>query len=650
MRSSRPFRNLSMLLVLMILLAACAAPTTPPPTAAPTSVAQPAATTAPPTVVPPTVVPPTVAPTAVPPPAPQELMVFAAASLTESFGELVKQFEAAHPGVKVAINFAGSQQLRAQLEQGAQADVFASANAKEMNAAIQSSLIVSGTQKTFARNRLVTIFPKDNPGQIATLADLAKPGLKLVVADKAVPVGQYTLDMLAKMSKDPAYGADFADKVQKNVVSRENDVKAVLAKVRLGEADAGVVYSTDVTPAAAQDVTALAIPDQFNQLATYPIAALAKAPQLDLAQQFVDLVLSEAGQEVLKGYGFISPKAATSTGTASTGPVTIKDALDREVTFQAPPKRVAVVGKALFMVADAIYAFPEAAKSIAAIGNTAQSKLDWIPIVDPSYKDKTLLQSDAGPEQIAAVKPDAVILKSSNTEKLGKPLETLGIPVVYVDFETPEQYQRDLSTLGQLFGNTARAQELANFFQSQADKVTQGTAKLDDAKKPKVLLIYYTDRDGTVAFNVPPLSWMQTKLVEMAGGQPVWKDAQLGNGWTKVGLEQIAAWYPDQIYTIAYFNNPNDVVEKLKADPQWQKLSAVKSGKLYAFPGDYYSWDQPDTRWILGLNWLASKIHPELLPDLNIDKETRTFYSKLYNLDDAAYDQNVKPNLVGDLP
>ena len=90
-----------------------------------------------------------------------------------------------------------------------------------MNAAIQSSLIVSGTQKTFARNRLVTIFPKDNPGQIATLADLAKPGLKLVVADKAVPVGQYTLDMLAKMSKDPTYGADFADRVQKNVVSRE---------------------------------------------------------------------------------------------------------------------------------------------------------------------------------------------------------------------------------------------------------------------------------------------------------------------------------------------------------------------------------------------------------------------------------------------
>ena len=311
MRSPRSFSHLCVLLVVIGLLAACAAPATSAPTAAsPTAapVAAQAATVSLPNAAP-AAVPPTVVPTAVPPvatePAPQTLTVFAAASLTESFTELGKQFEAAHPGVKAVFNFAGSQQLRAQLEQGAQADVFASANTKEMNAAIQDSLVISGTQKTLARNRLVAIFPKDNPGKIETLADLATPGLKLVVADKAVPVGQYTLDMLDKMGQDPTYGAGFADKVQANVVSRENDVKAVVSKVRLGEADAGVVYSTDVTPAAAQDVTPLAIPDQFNQLATYPIAALAKAPQPELAQQFVDLVLSDAGQELLAGYGFI---------------------------------------------------------------------------------------------------------------------------------------------------------------------------------------------------------------------------------------------------------------------------------------------------------------------------------------------------------
>ena len=238
-------------------------------------------------------------------PAEQTMIVFAAASLTESFTELGQMFEAAHPGAKVLISFAGSQQLRAQLEQGAQTDVFASANTKEMNAAIASSLVVSGTQKTFARNRLMVVLPKDNPGQIATLADLARPGLKLVVADEAVPAGKYTAEMLAKMSQDPAYGADFADRVQKNVVSRENDVKAVVAKASLGEADAGVVYATDAG-AAADKLGSLAVPDQFNQIAIDPIAVLASAPHAELAQQFVDLVLSDAGQALLAKYGFVT--------------------------------------------------------------------------------------------------------------------------------------------------------------------------------------------------------------------------------------------------------------------------------------------------------------------------------------------------------
>ena len=238
--------------------------------------------------------------------APKTLTVFAAASLTESLTEIGKQFEAENPGVKVMFNFAGSQQLRAQLEQGARADVFASANAKEMTTAIISgSLVVSGTQRTFAKNRLAVILPKSNPGKITALADLARPGLKLDFADPSAPVGQYALDVLAKMSQDTAYGATFKDKVMANVVSREDNVKAVVAKVQLGEADAGVVYTTDVTPSAAKDLTTLDIPDQFNVVATYPIALLKNAPEPELASQFVEWVLSSKGQQVLAQYGFI---------------------------------------------------------------------------------------------------------------------------------------------------------------------------------------------------------------------------------------------------------------------------------------------------------------------------------------------------------
>jgi molybdate transport system substrate-binding protein len=244
-------------------------------------------------------------PAIAPPPArPKTLTVFAAASLMESFGELARHFEAAHPGVEVVINFAGSQQLRAQLEQGAAADVFASANTREMDSAIRAALVVSGTQQSFARNRLVVILPADNPGKLASLSDLARPGLKLDVADKAVPVGQYTLDALEKMGRTPIFGPGFESAVLKNVVSYENDVKAVVSKVSLGEADVGFVYETDITPAVAPELRTIDIPDEFNVLATYPIALLADAPQPALAKEFIDLVLSKEGQQILLRYGF----------------------------------------------------------------------------------------------------------------------------------------------------------------------------------------------------------------------------------------------------------------------------------------------------------------------------------------------------------
>jgi molybdate transport system substrate-binding protein len=243
-------------------------------------------------------------------PAPRQaapISVFAAASLTDAFKELGAQFKA-ETGIGVSFNFAASQQLRGQLEQGAEADVFACANEKEMSAAIASGLVIKGTEQVFVRNRLVVIHPQANPGGVSALADLARPGLKLVIVDKAVPVGQYSLDLLAKMSQDPAFGADFAERALQNVVSYEQNVKAVVSKVQLGEADAGVVYLTDVTRDAAEKVAALAVPDAFNQIATYPIAALAGAKHRDSAAAFVAYVLSEAGQEVLKKHGFIGAK------------------------------------------------------------------------------------------------------------------------------------------------------------------------------------------------------------------------------------------------------------------------------------------------------------------------------------------------------
>ncbi|HEX9014332.1 MAG TPA: molybdate ABC transporter substrate-binding protein [Anaerolineaceae bacterium] len=235
------------------------------------------------------------------------LTVFAAASLTGAFQEIGRDFETSHPGVSVTFNFAGSQQLAQQIASGAPADVFASANQAQMDAAVKSGHIQASAARPFARNLLAVIYPAANPAGIHTLQDLARPGLKLVLADKSVPVGQYALAFLAKASQDPAFGGSYQAGVLKNVVSYEQDVKSVLAKVELGEADAGIVYTTDAAADTTGKIRQLSIPEALNSIAVYPIAAVRDSPNPQLAGAFVEEVLSPTGQAVLKRYGFIPP-------------------------------------------------------------------------------------------------------------------------------------------------------------------------------------------------------------------------------------------------------------------------------------------------------------------------------------------------------
>lgn len=241
-------------------------------------------------------------------PSPIDLTVFAAASLIAAFGEIGAQFEATHPGVTVVFNFAGSQQLAQQINEGAPADLFASANNTQMNVVIEAGGVVSGTQQTFVKNRLVVIYPSENPGGVEELIDLAKPGLKLALAASEVPVGQYSLHFLDKASSQTEFGAAFKDETLKNVVSYEETVKAVLAKVALGEADAGIVYVSDVSGADADKVNWIDIPDALNVIAVYPIAPVIESQHPELAQAFIDMVLSQDGQGILAKYNFIPVK------------------------------------------------------------------------------------------------------------------------------------------------------------------------------------------------------------------------------------------------------------------------------------------------------------------------------------------------------
>jgi molybdate transport system substrate-binding protein len=231
-----------------------------------------------------------------------DLTVFAAASLTDAFGEIKTDLEAEHPDLTITYNFAGSQALVTQLGEGAQADVLATANNTQMKAAQEKDLI-SVDPVTFARNALVIVTPPDNPAGIDSPDDLGTSGVRLVLAQADVPVGRYAREAVCGMGQDTAtFGEDFANRVAGNVVSEEEDVRDVLAKVELGEADAGIVYVSDAF-ISGDKVQQVAIPAGSNILASYPIATVAGGDEA-LGDAFIAYVLSDEGQATLVDYGF----------------------------------------------------------------------------------------------------------------------------------------------------------------------------------------------------------------------------------------------------------------------------------------------------------------------------------------------------------
>ena len=229
------------------------------------------------------------------------LIVYAASSLTEAFTAIGRAFEADHADVRVVFNFAGSQALSTQIEHGAAADLFAAADTVHVDR-LQKMDLLAEDPAIFAQNRLIVALPQSNPASLGSLRELARPGLRIVVAQENVPVGRYTRQALANLSSDATYGSGFGKAVLANVLSEELNVRQVLAKVALGEADAGFVYVSDVAAQSANVVT-LDIPEQHNVAAMYPIVLLAASREKALARSFVAFVQSPAAQETLRQAG-----------------------------------------------------------------------------------------------------------------------------------------------------------------------------------------------------------------------------------------------------------------------------------------------------------------------------------------------------------
>ncbi len=248
-----------------------------------------------------------------------KLTIFAAASLTGAFNETAQAFQANNSGVTIVFNYAGSNALATQIKQGANADVLASADLKNMNTVQDAGLMNNSSVKVFAQNKLALIVPKANPANITSLNDLANSGVKLVVANSSVPVGNYSLQMLSKATNNSSYGAGFNTSVLANVVSEETNVNDVVVKVALGQGDAGIVYVSDVPAAYKDKVTVVTIPDSVNVIAQYPIGVLSRSQNAQMAQRWINYVTSSGGQAILQKYGFMIPKTSQNvTATAAT--------------------------------------------------------------------------------------------------------------------------------------------------------------------------------------------------------------------------------------------------------------------------------------------------------------------------------------------
>jgi iron complex transport system substrate-binding protein len=307
-------------------------------------------------------------------------------------------------------------------------------------------------------------------------------------------------------------------------------------------------------------------------------------------------------------------------GIVSAENVTVVDILEREVTVDSPPALGVVAGKKTATISEAPYLFINATGHMAAtIGGQDKGKFQSL------LADRFEAIEDSSVEAIAALKPSVIFLKSYTREDAGLAYEETGIPVVYLSFESIEDYHKEIPMLGKIFNEEERAAEIIAYYDEIVNTVTEKTKDL--SKKPKVLLLQYSESDGAYVLKVAPEGWLQTELVSMAGGDPVWLDIGLNpNSWSDVNFEQIAAWDPDVILVVNYFADPKASVQKLVSEPGWSDLRAVKEEQVYPFGKDTLSWDSASPRWGLGLLWAFKTIHPELAEDIDMEQEIVKFY------------------------
>jgi len=339
--------------------------------------------------------------------------------------------------------------------------------------------------------------------------------------------------------------------------------------------------------------------------------------------------------------------AGTVFGAAPDGPLTFQDAAGRTIRLEKPPERILAIGHGPQIIAHLMFMFPESRSRFIGWERRGRIASEFIPLIDPDFDKRYFTDPNTGVEEVAASHPDLVLIRGFVTDPKGDALEKVGIPVAYLGLENPEQYRKDIELAGLILGNPGRAAEINRFFQERLDRIERALAGLEDARKPSVFLAMTMSRGGKIAVRAPAPSWIQTVMVRLAGGRPVWAEGMADtSSWSVVNIEQIARWDPDGIILVVWHTlDPQKTLAALKTDETWRALRAVQGDEMRAFPADLYGWDTPDPRWILGLTWLARTFHPDRFPGLDMKAEIVSFYRDLYGLSPDDVEAKILPSI-----
>lgn len=329
--------------------------------------------------------------------------------------------------------------------------------------------------------------------------------------------------------------------------------------------------------------------------------------------------------------------------------IEITDAADRRIILDKLPERIVVIGTAAFIVLHMLYMFDETKERLKGFEMKVKKQDEFLKLLDPGLELKQILNINPGPESVAALKPDLVISKGTMEGNMSRSLKPLGIPVLYLGAENPDMFLSDIKILGEVFGNPERANKIIQYYRDKLSLIHQKVDAMPTGEKPTVLVLQYSNRGKNLSLNVPTREWIQTQQVLISGGAPVWLDSlNIRGGWQITGFEQIAAWNPDKIFMIVW-NQPKgaDVIKSFYRDSRWSLLKSLQQNNLYLFPQDFFGWDTPTPRWILGALWMTKMTYPEKLgPDeLDIKKTASQFFKLLYRMDETTIEQHILPKL-----